>query len=56
MKAPPEHRERWQKICRDFRDSGMSQRAYCRAQGISASSILISRKNYTCTGGTMPKA
>ncbi|WP_169336343.1 IS66 family insertion sequence element accessory protein TnpA [Alkalispirochaeta alkalica] len=39
MKATPEHRERWQKICRDFRDSGMSQRGYCRAQGISVSSM-----------------
>ena len=39
MKAAEERRARWQQICREYRDSGMTRVEFCEARGIARSTL-----------------
>ena len=37
--AQPKREDRWRKICREFRDSGMTRKAFCESRGIALSTL-----------------
>lgn len=39
MSTFEERRARWEQICREFRESGMTQTAFCKERGIAFSSL-----------------
>ena len=39
MSTFEERRARWEQICREFRESGMTQTAFCKERGIALSSL-----------------
>ena len=39
MSAVEERRARWEQICREFRESGMTRVAFCEERGIALSSL-----------------
>lgn len=39
MNVVEERRARWQEICREFRESGMSRAAFCQTRGIAVSTL-----------------
>ena len=36
---PVQREKRWSEICREFRDSGMTRRAFCESRGIALSTL-----------------
>ena len=37
--AQAQRKDRWRKICREFRDSGMTQKAFCESRGLALSTL-----------------
>ena len=37
--AQAQREDRWREICREFRDSGMTRKAFCKSRGIALSTL-----------------
>jgi len=37
--AQAQREDRWRKICQEFRDSGMTQKAFCESHGLALSTL-----------------
>ena len=57
MSTVEQRRARWEQICREFRQSGMTQTAFCKERGIAPSSLgyWLNPARGTTGGDTKPK-